>query len=308
MKPRIALAGGLDAAAEKLLEERSDLVRIADWDEPHLCAAVADCEALIVRTFVRVSRRVLESGRRLRVVGVAGVGTDRVDLVAAQQRSIAVLNMADAASDAVAEFTLGLILQLLRPIPRLSALYRQGRFEEARHSPHGVELRDLVVGIIGLGRIGSRVGRICASGFGATVLYHDIVDKQPLDFAARAAGLDELLAQADVVTLHVPLDETTRGMLNESRIAMMKRGARLVNTARGAVVVTESLMDALRNGLLSGAALDVTDPEPLPAEHPLFAIPSCVVTPHVAARTCAGLRRMNEIAARVLAFLGRSNA
>lgn len=303
MRPRIALAGGLDAAAEALLEEQSDLVRVAEAEESHLVAAISDCDALIVRTFVPVTRRVLEAGGRLRVVGVAGVGTDRIDLAAARERGVAVLSMADAASDAVAEFTLSLILQLLRPIPRLSLAYRQGRFEKARKSPHGVELRDLVVGVIGLGRIGSRVGRMCALGFGATVLYHDIVDKQPLDFAAQPVVLDALLARADIVTLHVPLDDATRGMLDAGRLARLKPGARLVNTARGAVVDTAALLAALRGGRLAGAALDVTEPEPLPTDHPLFALENCILTPHVAARTVAGLRRMNEIAARVLGFL-----
>lgn len=307
MKPRIALAGGLDADAEALLEARAVLVRVADWSEKSLASALADCDALIVRTFVPVTRRVLESTRGLRVVGVAGVGTDRIDMVAAAACDVAVLNMADAASDAVAEFTVALMLELLRPISRLSSEYRIGNFLPARKAPHGVELRELTVGIVGLGRIGSRVARICAAGFGATLLFYDIVEKSGLPFAARPTALDELLVRSDIVSLHVPLDESTRQLFDSRRFAQMKSGARLINTARGEVVDTAALGDALTVGNLGGAALDVTDPEPLPTNHALFTISNCIITPHVAARTVAGLRRMNEIAARVLAFLERSN-
>lgn len=308
MKPRVALAGGLDAAAEALLDARADVMRVADWSEANLCRAVSDCEALIVRTFVPVTRRVIEAGRRLRVVGVAGVGTDRIDVDAARAQGVTVLNMADAASDAVAEFTVTLMLELLRPISRLAAAYRAGDFETARKAPHGVELRDLTIGIIGLGRIGSRVGRICAAGIGANVVYCDVVEKGPLDFAAKPVRFSELLAVADVVTLHVPLDDSTRQMLGAAQFAIMKQGARLVNTARGEVVHTGALAAALASGRLNGAALDVTDPEPLPTDHALFSMTNCILTPHVASRTFAGMRRMNEIAARVLDFLSALDA
>ncbi|MBL8878822.1 MAG: hypothetical protein JNG88_06840 [Phycisphaerales bacterium] len=304
MKPRIALVGGLDASAESLLDCRADLVRVQDWSEASLAAAVEDCDALIVRTFVPVTRRVLEGAKRLRVVGVAGVGTDRIDTRVAADRGVAVLNMADAASDAVAEFTIALMLGLLRPVSRLMGEYQAGRFERARKTPHGVELRELTVGILGLGRIGSRVARICSAGFGARVLFHDIVDKSELPFTARTCGLQELLTSSDMLTLHVPLDESTRGLLNAPRLAQMKSSARLINTARGEVVSTAALTEALSAGRLAGAALDVIDPEPLPAEHPLFALPNCILTPHVAARSVGGLQRMSEIAGRVLKFLG----
>ncbi len=304
-RARVLLAEPLNADAEQRLAARAELVRPADAGAAALCAAVAGCEALIARTSTRVDDDLLAAGAALRVVGVAGVGTDNVDVVAAQRRGIAVLNMAAAASDAVAEFTFALLLQLLRPIPRLADGLRRGEYAQTRAKPHGVELRELTVGIVGMGRIGSRVGRICAAGVGARVRFCDIVEIAPLGFAAERVALDELLATSDVVSLHVPLTEQTRGMIGAAALARMRSGSFLVNTARGAVVNTPALVEALRSAHLAGAALDVTEPEPLPPDHPLLGIPQCIVTPHVAARTKRGMERMFEIVEAVLEFLDR---
>jgi len=305
---KVLLAGSLDADAERRLAAAAEVVRVAGADEAGLARAVEDCEALIARTHTRVTRRVLESGRRLRVVGVAGVGLDNVDFAAAQELGIVVLHTPAAASDAVAEFAVALMLQLLRPVPGLMAAYRRGEFAEARRAAHGPELRDLTVGIVGMGRIGSRVGRICSAGFGARVLYNDIIDVGPFAFHALPVDKPTLWASSDIVSLHVPLTEQTRGLVDVEVLSRFRPGARLINTARGAVVDTEALLAALQSGRLAGAALDVTDPEPLPAQHPLFACPNCILTPHVAARSFGGLRRMCDVVDDVLAFLSAAKA
>ncbi len=307
MKPRILLADPLDAESESRLAAGAEVVRPAGREEETLCASIGDCDALIVRTSTPVTRRMLEAGRRLRVVGVAGVGVDHVDLAAAQQCGVAVLHTPAASSDAVAEFTVGLMLQLLRPIPRLAAEYRGGGYHSARASGHGVELRGLTVGIVGMGRIGSRVGRICGAGFGARILYNDIVEVGPLDFAATAVDKPAIWGGCDIVTLHVPLTELTRGLVDEAVLRQFRPTAHLINTARGAVVRTDALVEALRSGRLAGAALDVTDPEPLPSGHPLFEIESCILTPHVAARTHTGLQGMYAIVDDVLRFLATAS-
>lgn len=299
---RVLLADPLDEASERRLEAGAQVVRPASGDEAALCAAVADCDAMIVRTGTRVSANLLQAGRRLKIVGVAGVGLDNVDLQAAQRLGIRVLHTPDAASDAVAEFTVALLLHLLRPIGHLSERYRRGEFEAARQSPHGRELGGLTVGIVGMGRIGSRVGRICA-GFGARVIYCDIVDVEPLGFPAMRVRHEQLWPLADVVSLHVPLTAQTRRMIDARTLSCFRRGALLINTSRGAVVDTSALTEALRSGLLAGAALDVVDPEPLPTSHPLWTLPNCILTPHVAARTYRGLQGMFSIVDRVLAAL-----
>lgn len=303
MALRILLAGSLDTAAERRLDEAADVVRPPASDEQTLAEYVADCDALIARTHTKVTRRVLAAGKRLRAVGVAGVGLDRVDLDAARELGVQVLYKPLATSDAVAEFTVALMLQLLRPIPRLAGEYAQGQFRKARAKPHGRELRDLTVGIIGMGRIGSRVGRICGQGFGAKVLYNDIVDVGPFPFASRPVDKAKLLAESDIVTLHVPLTEQTRGMLGPEALATLPPHALLVNTARGEVVDTAALAAVLKSNDLGGAALDVTDPEPLPDDHPLFHLGNALLTPHAAARTFAGVQRMYSIVDDVLGVL-----
>ncbi len=301
---RVLLPAPLDEAAQRRLEAGAEVVRPADIDEAALCRAIADCDALVARTDLRVTRALLTAGRRLRVVGVAGVGLDNVDVAAAQELGIALLSTPGAASDAVAEFAVGLILQLLRSAAQLAGRYRAGEFAAARRTPHGRELRELTVGIVGMGRIGSRVGRICAAGFGADVIYNDIVDVGPFAFPARAVEKPALWERADVVTLHVPLTDQTRKLIDAAVLNSLRPGALLVNTARGAIVDTAGLLAALESGRLGGAALDVTWPEPLPPDHPLLHHPRCIVTPHVAARTHGGLARMFAVVDDVLEFLG----
>jgi phosphoglycerate dehydrogenase-like enzyme len=302
---RILLADALDQEAEQQLEAAGQVVRPPVADETTLCELVANCDALIARTYTPVTRAVLSAGRRLRVVGVAGVGVDRVDLEAAAELGIPVVNTPAAATDAVADLTLALMLNLLRPVSRLVNGYRDGRFKQVRSAPHGVELCECAVGIVGMGRIGTQVGRRCAA-FGARVLFNDIVPVGPFDFDAVSEDKATIWEQADIVTLHVPLTDETRGLVDAEVLARVKPGALLINTARGAVVETDALTAALSAGRLAGAALDVTDPEPLPIDHPLLSSDRCIVTPHIAARTHGGMRRMCTVVDEVLAILATS--
>lgn len=308
---RVLLTEALEAAAEARLALRADIIRPPDLSEATLAALVADCDAMVVRSGTRVTATILAAGRRLRVVGVAAVGTDKVDLAAAAARGIAVVNTPAASTDAVADLAVTLMLLLLRPVPRLVEAYRQGRFDAARAAPHGRELRELTVGIVGMGRIGSAVGRRCAAGFGARVLYNDIVPVGPFDFPATPVEKPELWAASDIITLHVPLTELTRGLVDAAVLATTRPGALLINTARGAVVDTAALVAALAadgrgrgaEARLGGAGLDVTEPEPLPPDHPLFACTRCILTPHIAARTIGGWQRMCAVVDDVLARL-----
>ncbi len=299
---RVLLAEPLDPESEARLAAGAVVVRAPACDALTLCRLIGDCDALVARTSTPVTRAVLQSGPRLRVVGVAGVGVDRVDVKAAAELGIAVLSTPAAATDAVADLTLALILHQLRPVGRLAAAYRAGAFHAAREHPHGRELASCVVGIVGMGRIGSAVGRRSAA-CGARVIYNDIVPVGPFDFAATPVEKGEIWERSDIVSLHVPLTEATRRLVDAAALSRFKPGAILVNTSRGAVVDTAALTAALQTKRLGGAALDVVDPEPLPAGHPLFAIDACVLTPHIAARTHEGLRRMFGIVDAVLARL-----
>jgi len=300
---RILLAETIHPAAEARLAAAAEVLRAPAGDPDTLCGLIGDCDGLVARTHTRVTRAVLAAGRRLRVVGVAGVGVEHVDVAAAAELGIRVLNTPGAATDAVADYTVGLMLQLLRPFPRLAAEYRAGRFHAARATPHGRELCELTVGIVGMGRIGSAVGRRLAAGFGARVLYNDIVPVGPFPFAAAAVDKATLWAESDIVTLHVPLTAETRGLVGSAVLGRMRRGALLINTARGAVVDTAALVEALRGEQLGGAALDVVEPEPLPPGHPLFTLDNCLVLPHAAARTERGWERMCAVVDEVVAHL-----
>ena len=306
-KPRILLAGRLDEDAEQRLHAGAEVVQTDETAEQILCELVVDCDGLVTRTHIQITPPIIKAGRQLRVIGVAGVGVDSVNLPAAKQRGVKVLNVPDASSDAVAEFTTGLMLQLLQPFGRLAAAYRGGEFQSLRKQPHGPELHELTVGIIGFGRIGSRVGRICSSGFGARVLYNDIIDVPLPTFRAKPVDKPTLWSESDIVTLHVPATDLTRRFINAGVLAAMKPTALLINTARGTVIDTAALIDALHSGQIAAAALDVTDPEPLPSTHPLFALSNCLITPHVAARTPGSLQRMYGIVDKTLEFL-RENA
>lgn len=302
---KILLAANLDADAERRLANAANVIR-ADNAEIPLSSLVGDCDALIGRTNTLITAEVLRAGRRLRVVGVAGVGLDNVDLDAANQLGIHVLHVPDAASDAVAELTVSMMLQLIRPTTELRHAYQAGRFHEARAVASGRELRELCVGVVGLGRIGSRVARICNVGFGTRVLFNDILTIQPAGFQATAVSKEELWSAADVITLHLPLTPLTRGLISENVLRQFPPGAILINAARGAIVDTAAMTAALQSGRLGGVGLDVTDPEPLPPDHPLFKLPNCLLTPHIASRTPGGLQRMFGIVEMVLDYLSRT--
>lgn len=261
-------------------------------------ADLARAEAIVVRLF-RVDAAALDAMPLLRVIAKHGVGLDNVDLDEARRRRIPVVCTPDAASQAVAEHAVALLLALARRLGEAQAAARQGRFHERTHL-EGFELSGRTLGIIGLGRIGRRVARIAAGGFGMRVLAYDpyaAADGVP---AELVPALDDLLAAADAVTLHVPLTPQTRGLIDAARLRQMRPGALLVNTARGAVIDEDALVQALTGGRLGGAALDVFAEEPLPADHPLCRAPNTVLTPHVAGTTASALDRTARMAAQAV--------
>jgi D-3-phosphoglycerate dehydrogenase len=223
------------------------------------------------------------------------VGLDNIDFEAARRRHIEVVYTPAAATDAVADLTIGMMIALTRDLLPADRAVRGGAFLEARNRTRSVELSGLTMGIIGMGRIGRAVGRRCRDGFHMPVLFHDIQRPGLLDFAAQALPLDDLLSWADVISLHVPLTTQTRGMIDARALARFKRGAYLINTARGAVVDAPALAAALHEGRLAGAAIDVFDPEPPPPDHPLVLAPGALLTPHLGSRTKNALRNMNAV-------------
>jgi D-3-phosphoglycerate dehydrogenase len=302
-RPTILVAEPFDPAALATLEEAGRVRALHACDETSLKSAVSDCDALLVRTAARVTRAVIESAPRLRVIGRGGVGLDNIDLDAARERHIAVVYTPAASTDAVADLAVGLMINLLRKVSWTDQEARQGRFSLARDAAVSREMSELTVGIVGLGRIGRAVARRCRHGFRMRVVYNDIVEPGWLDFTAEPMSKPDLFRTADIITLHTPLTSETRNLIHADTLALFKDSAILINTARGPIVNSLDLARALSNGKLTGAGLDVTDPEPLPPDHPLRRAPNTLVTPHLGARTVGSLARMNAVVEDVVRVL-----
>jgi len=290
-------------AAYARMREVGRVTLLDSGDEAALRAVLEDCDALLVRTRTQVTRELVTAAPCLKVIGRGGAGLENIDVAAARERGIEVVYTPAAATEAVADLTVGLLLAGLRGLVESDRLVRAGEFEQARGRVLGRELGSLTLGVIGLGRIGRAVARRCRHGFGMRVLYNDIVEPGLLDFVATPVSKEEIYREADVISLHVPLTRQTRGLIDGAVLAQCKPGALLLNTARGAVVDSEALAQALKEGRLAGAGLDVVEPEPLPPDHPLLQSPNTLLTPHCAARTVAGQERMNAVVEDVVAVL-----
>jgi D-3-phosphoglycerate dehydrogenase len=286
------------------LAAAGEVVYVERPTEVSLIEAVADADALVVRTYVTVTRRVIEAAKRLRVIGRGGVGLDNIDLAAARDHAVTVVYTPAASTHAVADLTIGLILAVQRKVAKLDQWIRTQDFRALRKAVELTpELRHQTIGIVGMGRIGSEVARRAAMGFGSRVIYNDIRAVGPFPFPASAGTRDQVLASADVVTMHVPLTALTRGMIDAGALRRMRRSAILINTSRGPVVDGADLAAALHAGRIAGAGIDVYDPEPPPPDHPLLTAPNCVLTPHVASRSREGIANMNDVVHDVVAVL-----
>jgi len=261
-------------------------------------------DALVVRSQTRVDAELLAAAApRLAVVGVASVGTDRIDLAAATRAGVMVVNAPTGNTVAAAEHTMALMLALLRRIPAADASVRRGEWERARYV--GAELRHRTLGIIGLGKIGKAVARRAAA-FEMRVIAHDplLTAEQATEHSARLVGLPELLTRADVISVHVPLTPQTRGLIGQAQLDAMKPGAVLLNVARGGLVDEVALANALQSGHLGGAAIDVFAAEPIAADNPLRDAPNTILTPHLGASTAEAQDRVGvEMAEQLLLAL-----
>ena len=266
---------------------------------PELLSAVTDAQALIIRSGVQADAELLAAASKLRAIARAGVGVDNVDLAAASNRGIVVMNTPGGNTISTAEFTFGLMLALARNIPQGHASLTAGRWD--RKAFGGIELRGKTLGIIGLGRIGQAIA-VRAQAFDMQVVAHDpyLPPAVAQSLEAPLLSLDEVYARADFLTLHTLITDETRGMINAGSIEKMKDGVRIINAARGALINDHDLADALRSGKVAGAALDVYAKEPPPADNPLLGLPTVVHTPHLAASTADAQIAVAQEAARLI--------
>lgn len=307
-QPRIVISEFMDAPAVERLAARFDVdyrPKLVD-DAQALAAALPGADAWIVRNRTPVRGALLEGARRLRVVGRLGVGLDNIDTAACAARGIEVFPATGANAESVAEYVVTAALLLLRGAYFSTKAVEAGTWPRQTLS-QGREAAGKVLGLVGFGGIGRLTARKAAALAMRVRAYDPQVpagDPAWREFGVEPATLDELLAQSDVVSLHVPLTPSTRGMLGRERLGMMKRDAVLVNTARGGLVDEAALAAMLREGRLGGAALDVFEAEPLAAGSPLAGAPRLLLTPHIAGVTLESNERVSDmIAERVADFL-----
>jgi D-3-phosphoglycerate dehydrogenase len=299
-KPVILVTERIAKVGLQILEESCQVCSPWRHNRPPTEEELGTADAIIVRLF-KITEAVLSAAPKLKVVGRHGAGLDSVDLKAATERRIPVVftPSSQTMANAVAEQTVQMMLALARHAVAADKLVREGHFAQ-RSSLQGAELYGKTLGIIGLGAIGTRVAEICQAGFRMRVLAYDPYAEEQASPAAftLVESLRELLEQADVVTLHLPSTPETSHLINAETLGYMKRSALLINTARGAVVDTIALAEALNRGHLLGAALDVFEKEPPPLDHPLMSAPRIIFSPHIGSSTGAAMERIAELVAR----------
>lgn len=269
-----------------------------------LRAAIADAHFLGIRSRTRLTAEVLQAAPKLMAVGAFCIGTNQIDLHAAMLRGVPVFNAPFSNTRSVAELVLAEIIMLLRGIPAKNAVLHRGGWTKS--AEHSYEARGKTLGIVGYGHIGTQIG-VLAEQLGMVVVFHDIVAKLSLGNARQLDSLDELLARADVVTLHLPETPTTRGLIGRAQIAAMRPGAHLINASRGSVVDVDALADALETGHLRGAAIDVFPKEPsgneVRFESPLVRFDNALLTPHIGGSTLeAQVNIGKEVADKLLRY------
>ena len=306
-KPVVLLYEPIHEKALALLKEKAEVRMAQSLDPAWLLSAVSDVDGIIIRANGKVTREMMAAAPRLKVVGRHGVGVEAIDRQAAAEMGITVVNTPYSNDESVAEQCMGMIVVLAKRLTEADRAIRAGDWD-SRYRLIGAEVQGKTLGLIGFGKIGQRLAAMAHFGFDMRIVYHDILAYPEAEarLGARRLPLPEVLAQSDFVSLHTPLVPETKGMINEAALRSMKRSAYLINTARGPVVDQAALIWALQEGWITGAGLDVYDPEPLPKDNPLLKMDNVVLSPHMAAHTDEALLRMAMVVTDVLAvFEGR---
>lgn len=294
-RPLVIDTEDLAATPREWLAERAD-VRSVGVDDPGFPVLLAQADALVIRTYTQIDAALLDAAPNLKVIGRAGVGLDNLDLPACAARDVTVCYTPEANAGTVTELVFGLLLDVLRPRPKLTQAIDADTWVRRRSELMGTrELGGLAVGVWGFGRVGRRVARV-GRAFGMRVRYHDLLDI-PADRreGAEPADRDALLAQSDVVTLHVDGRDSNRGLVGVAELAALRKDAILVNAARGFIVDPAALAAWLRTHPDAHAICDVHDPEPLPVKHPLLGVPNALLVPHLGAATRPAKDRMGWV-------------
>jgi D-3-phosphoglycerate dehydrogenase len=297
---KILICDGLDSAAVKLLEQDGHQVTLKKGiTADELNQLIPDAEVVVVRSATQITAAVLEHAKNLKLAIRAGVGMDNIDAAAAKAKGITVANTPAATSISVAEHAFALMLALARHIPQGNQSTKAGGWE--RKTLEGTELFSKTIGILGFGRIGQEVAKR-AKAFHMNVIVCDtVLDSEIVDaLEVESVTFEELLKRCDYLSLHLPINDKTRNMINADRIKIMKKGIRIINTARGGLIDTAALISAVQSGQVAGAAVDVYDKEPPAKDNPMFAVPQIICVPHLGASTAEGQLRAGAEVARIV--------
>ena len=306
-KPRVLVSDKLSETAVEIFRQNGvdvDFQPDLGKDKDSLLAAIPAYDGLAIRSATKVTEKIIEAADNLKVVGRAGIGVDNVDIKAASRRGIIVMNTPFGNSITTAEHALSLMMAVARQIPAADHSTQQGKWEKSRFM--GVELTGKTLGLIGCGNIGSIVADR-AQGMHMRVVAYDpfLTEERAEKLGVEKADLDEVLSRADFITLHTPLIDKTRGIINAGAISKMKEGVRIINCARGGLVVEEDLAEALKSGKVAGAGFDVFEVEPA-KDSPLFGLPNVVCTPHLGAATTEAQENVAlQVAEQMSAYLTR---
>ncbi|MDA0264545.1 MAG: phosphoglycerate dehydrogenase [Chloroflexi bacterium] len=305
--PKILVADPIGAEGVELLQTRATVDVKTGMKPEELLAVIADYDGLVVRSETKVTKEVIEAAKNLKVIGRAGIGVDNIDLEAATNAGIAVVNAPTGNTVAAAEHTMALMLALSRNVPTAHQSLKSGEWKRSQFM--GIEVRNKTLGVCGLGRVGSEVARRAQSFDMRLVGYDPFVSPEHAkSMGIELLSLEELLGQSDFITLHTPLTDSTRHMIGPKEVGLLKRGARLINVARGELVDEAAIIDGLNSGQLGGVALDVFAQEP-PQNTALVGHPKVVVTPHLGASTEEAQREVAiEASEQVLAVLNGERA
>jgi len=303
-KYKVLLFEDMHKDGKALLKEKAEILFARSLEEGSLIQEVKEIDGIIVRANGKVTRKMMEAAPRLKVIGRHGVGVENVDLEAATERGIWVVNTPDANDISVAEHFFGVALMLSKMLKKGDLALREGRWE-ARYQYIGKELHRKTLGILGFGRIGKAVGRIGYKGFDMKVLYYDALRYEEVEKEIEAvkANLEEVMSGSDFISINLPMLPVTKGLIGEREFGMMRPTAYILNLARGPIWDEKALYKVLKEGKIAGAGADVFEMEPATKEHPLFQLENFIGTPHSAAHTEEALRRMSLVAVDILRVL-----
>ena len=302
-RPRILIADPVAPEGIEMLRAVGEVDVKTGQPADTLIAMIGDYDALVVRSETKVTRPIIEAASRLQVIGRAGVGVDNIDLEAATERGIIVVNAPQGNTVAAAEQTIALLMALARHIPQAEASMRAGKWDRKAYT--GTEVRGKTLGIIGLGKIGSEVARRAVAMEMRVLAFDPFVPVERASaLGVESVDFDQALMLSDFLTVHPPLTASTNGMIGAAELARMKDGARLINVARGGIIDEAALADAVKSGKIAGAAVDVFTKEPIAPDNPLLGDPRIIVTPHLGASTTEAQERVAvDVAEQIVEIL-----